>query len=193
MPCEQSESDCDVRQAEPCAESGTKRAQGFRAAKAAATVVVMRRKPRAFFAGIYHVGSHGSDDRHLFLSDAERSVFPDGLSRALQHLHTWYSRLHNKLHARTGHLFRAHPFAREIESDDDLLTVASYLACNPIEAGLAVDPFDWPWSSVPATAGLARPRIPLHLAPIRDALGGGPSWHARYADRVAASPLRLVA
>lgn len=127
MPCEQSESDSDVRQARTCAESETKRAWRFRPAKAAATVVLMPRKPRAFFDGIYHVSSHGSDDRHLFLSDAERSVFLDGLSRtferfelgvvaytlmgnhyhtllripdarvsrALQHLHTWYSRLHN--------------------------------------------------------------------------------------------------
>jgi hypothetical protein len=82
---------------------------------------------------------------------------------------------------------------REIERDDDLLSVVSYLARNPIEAGLAADPFDWPWSSVPATAGLARPRIPLHLAPIRDALGGGPSWRALYNDRLAAPALRLVA
>jgi REP-associated tyrosine transposase len=84
---------------------------------------------RAFQAGIYHVGSHGSDERYLFLSDGEREVFLNGLgrvlesfqlglvsytlmgnhyhlllripdarvSKAMQRLHTWYSRLHNKL------------------------------------------------------------------------------------------------
>jgi REP element-mobilizing transposase RayT len=178
----------------------------------------MPRKPRAFVDGIYHLGSHGSDDRELFLSDDERGIFVDGLSRiferfelgvvaytlmgnhyhtllripdarvsrALQQLHAWYSRLHNRLNGRSGHLFRAHPFAREIESDDDLLGVVRYLAWNPVEAGLVDEPLDWRWSSAAATVGLERPRIPLHLGPIHDALGGGPGWRARYAEHVAA-------
>jgi hypothetical protein len=120
----------------------------------------MARAPRAWHAGIYHVGSHGSDERHLFRSDAERELFLDGVgevlerfelglvsytlmgnhyhllqdgrvSKALQQLHTWYSRLHNKLNARSAHLFRAHFFARELEGDDDLLWTARYVAWNP--------------------------------------------------------------
>jgi putative transposase len=178
----------------------------------------MPRKSRAFVDGIYHVGSHGSDDRELFLTDGERGIFADGLSRvcerfelgvvaytlmnnhyhtllripdarvsrALQQLRTWYSRLHNKLNGRSGRLFRAHPFAREIESDGDLLSVVRYLAWNPVEAGLAADPLDWRWGSAAATAGLERPRIPLHLAPIHDALGGGTAWRQHYAEHVAA-------
>jgi REP element-mobilizing transposase RayT len=184
----------------------------------AATVIVMPRKPRAFVDGIYHLGSHGSDDRELFLSDGERGIFVDGLSRvcerfelgvvaytlmgnhyhtllripdarvsrALQQLHTWYSRLHNRLNGRSGHLFRAHPFAREIESDDDLLGTVRYLAWNPVEAGLAAGPLDWRWGSAAATAGLERPRIPLHLGPIHDAFGGGPAWRGRYTQHLAA-------
>src|SRR5438034_4443718 len=104
----------------------------------------MARAPRAFVAGIYHLGSHGSDERRLFLNDEERSLFLEGLARilarfelslvsytllgndyhllvripdarvskAMQQLHTWYSRLHNKRNGRSAHLFRAHFFAR---------------------------------------------------------------------------------
>jgi putative transposase len=179
----------------------------------------MGRAPRCFDAGIYHVGSHGSDNRHLFLADDERSLFLDGLravlerydlglvaytlmgshyhavlriadarlSKALQRLHTWYSRRHNKRHGRSAHLFRAHFFAREVESDADLLGACHYLAWNPVEAGLATDPFAWAWSSTAATAGLEPPRLPLELDPIQAALGAGPGWQRRYRAFIAES------
>jgi REP element-mobilizing transposase RayT len=176
----------------------------------------MGRQPRAFVAGIYHVGSHGSDDRYLFLTEGERSVFlqrisdvadrfelglvaftlmgnhyhllvriPDArLSTAMQELHTWYSRLHNKLNGRSAHLFRARFHGREIDGDDDLLWTARYLAWNPVLAGLAADPFGWAWSSAAATAGLRPSRVPLDLAPLGDALGAGPGWRQRYRDLI---------
>jgi REP-associated tyrosine transposase len=172
----------------------------------------MGRPPREFVEGIYHLASHGSDERHLFLSDSDRKLFlgrlrlilqrfelrlvsytlmgshyhliaviPDArVSTALQQLHTWYSYLHNRLHGRSAHLFRAHFFARELESDDDLLATCRYLAWNPVEAGLAPNPFAWRWSSAPATAGLARAPLPLELEPLRAALGGESNWQLRY-------------
>jgi putative transposase len=172
----------------------------------------MPRAPRAFGPGLYHLGSHGSDERHLFLSDGEREVFLEGLaqvlerfelglvsytlmgthyhlllripdarvSKALQQLHTWYSRLHNSSNGRSAHLFRAHFFAREIESDDDLLGTARYIAWNPVAAGLAAHPFSWCWGSAAATAGLARPTLALELGPLRAAFGGGPRWRRRF-------------
>jgi putative transposase len=172
----------------------------------------MARAPRAWQAGIYHLGSHGSDERHLFLSDGERELFLEGLdevlerfelaavaytlmgnhyhlllrisdgrvSKALQQLHTWYSRLHNTLHGRSAHLFRAHFFAREIESDEDLLWTAHYLAWNPVAAGIAPHPLAWRWSSAAATAGLTKPRVQLELEPLRAAFGATPKWRTRY-------------
>jgi putative transposase len=178
----------------------------------------MPRAPRAFVDGIYHVGSHGSDDRDLFLADHERRLFLEGLeqvfdrfelglvaytlmsnhyhlvaripdariSKALQQLHTWYSRLHNRLHDCSAHLFRAHFFAREIETDLDLLTTCRYLARNPVEAALAHDALQWPWSSAAATAGLRPPARPrLDLEPIRHACGAGARWRERYRTLVA--------
>lgn len=172
----------------------------------------MGRPPREFVEGIYHLASHGSDERHLFLSDSDRTIFlarlrviverfelrlvsytlmgnhyhliaaiPDArVSTALQQLHSWYSRLHNRLHGRGAHLFRAHFFDRELESDADLLGACRYLAWNPVEAGLAPSPFAWRWSSAPATAGLARATLPLDLEPLRAAFGGRSNWQQRY-------------
>lgn len=108
------------------------------------------------------------------------STTDDGIPAALQQLHGSYSRAHNVVHGRTAHLFRAHYMARWISSDGDLLTVCRYLAWNPVLAGLARNPFDWPWSSAAASAGLGEPAIPLDSTPLRAALADSPSWQRRY-------------
>jgi putative transposase len=172
----------------------------------------MPRQPRAFVEGIYHVASHGSDTRHLFLIPDDRATFLDRLalvierfdlrlvayallgnhyhvvlstpgaqvSSALQQLHGWYSRTHNRRHGRGAHLFRAHFFARELRSDADLLVACRYVAHNPVAAGLSTDPFSWPWSSTAASAGLGEPAIPLDPGPLRAALGDSNEWQRRY-------------
>jgi putative transposase len=109
-----------------------------------------------------------------------------GIAVALQRLHTWYARMANRARDRVAHLFRAHYFAREITSDDDLLTVCHYLAHNPVEAGLVREPFAWLWSSAAATAGLASPQVPLELEPIRAAFGERSNWQRQYQAFIAA-------
>jgi REP element-mobilizing transposase RayT len=109
-----------------------------------------------------------------------------GIAPALQRLHTWYARMANSVRERAAHLFRAHYFARELTSEEDLLTVCHYVAHNPVEAALVREPFAWPWSSAAATAGLARPQVALKLEPIRLAFGGRPDWQRRYQAFVAA-------
>lgn len=188
----------------------------------------MARSPRDWQAGFYHLASHASDDRFLFLSSHDREVFLDGLgevverfelglvsyalmgthyhlllrvsdgrvSNALQQLHSWYSRLHNKLQRRAAHLFRAHFFARELETDEDLLWTARYVAWNPVAAGLAEHPFTWRWGSAGATAGLTRPRLRLELGPFEAAFRPGPDWRLRYREFIEQPPapeLRLPA
>ena len=110
---------------------------------------------------------------------------PDArLSRALQHLHTEYSRWHNRRHRRGAHLFRAHAMTKEIASDRQLVAACRYLALNPVEAGLVGDPLDWPWSSARAHAGLERPRIPLAESDLRTAFGGDSTWRERYCAQI---------
>jgi REP element-mobilizing transposase RayT len=112
---------------------------------------------------------------------------PDArLSRALQLIHTEYSRHHNRRHGRGAHLFRAHPFLREIESDEQLVSVSRYLALNPVEASLVVRPFDWPWSSARAHAGLDQPTVALAEDDLRHAFGDTDRWRERYRTYVEA-------
>jgi REP element-mobilizing transposase RayT len=112
---------------------------------------------------------------------------PDSrVSRAIQELHTWHSRAVNMAREREAHLFRAHPFAREITSDQDLLMVCRYVARNPVEAGLASDPFAWRWGSARATAGLAQSPVTLDLEPLRSAFGSGLNWRQHYREFIQA-------
>jgi len=114
-------------------------------------------------------------------------VTPGGrVSSALQQLHTWYSRQHNRRQGRSAHLFRAHFFARELRSDADLLVACRYVALNPVAAGLCRDPFSWPWSSAAASVGLMEPAIPLDSGPLQAALGDCSDWHRQYRDFIEA-------
>jgi putative transposase len=172
----------------------------------------MPRPPRAFDDGIYHLSSHGSDTRDLFVTADDCTTFlgrlglllerfdlgliayallgnhyhlvlatPDGrVSTALQQLHGWYSRWHNRRSGRSAHLFRAHFFAREVTSEGDFLIACRYVALNPVAAGFCNDPFSWPWSSAGATAGIAAPAVPLDDGPLRAALGDTADWRRRY-------------
>jgi putative transposase len=105
------------------------------------------------------------------------------VSQALQRLHTEYSRHCNRRWGRGAHLFRAHPLARMIESDEDLAGAARYVARNPVEAGLVRDPLAWPWSSARAHAGLEPPRIPLAEDALQAAFGGA-SWRRNYVAHI---------
>jgi REP element-mobilizing transposase RayT len=118
-------------------------------------------------------------------------TIPDArLSSALQRLHSWYSLRHNKRLEREAHLFRAHFFARQITSDEDLLGTCRYVACNPVEAGLTPHPLAWRWGGARANAGLQRPRIPLDDEPLGAALGGGAGWRVGYAELLAANAVQ---
>jgi len=116
----------------------------------------------------------------------------DRIARGLQVLHGGFARRHNVRHGRTAHLFRAHPVARRIEDDDDLIWADRYIAWNPVEAGVVFSPFDWGWSSGSAHAGLAVAALPLHEAPLRASFGGAADWRQRYFDYVAAQVSRAA-
>jgi REP-associated tyrosine transposase len=110
---------------------------------------------------------------------------PDArLSRALQHLHTEYSRWHNGRHRRSAHLFRAHAMTKQVASERQLVAACRYVALNPVEAGLVDDPLEWPWGSARAHAGLEQPQVPLVEHDLRAALGGGDDWRERYRSTI---------
>jgi putative transposase len=90
------------------------------------------------------------------------------LGRGMQALHGPYATTFNRRHGRINHLFGSRYGAKRIRTDEHLWAAASYIALNPVEAHLVVDPAAWEWSSHAAVLGLrAAPRwldVPRLLA-----------------------------
>ncbi len=83
---------------------------------------------------------------------------PDGnLAIGKRQLNGVYTQLFNKLHGRTGHLFRGRYKAILIQKDSHLLEVCRYVVLNPVRAKMVETPEDYPWSSYLATAGKGKP------------------------------------
>jgi REP element-mobilizing transposase RayT len=79
------------------------------------------------------------------------------LGRGIHRLHSSYAQRFNSRHGRSGHLFQGRYGCVRIESDEQLWTVAVYIAMNPVEAGLCRDAEDWTWSSHRAVLSGHRP------------------------------------
>jgi REP element-mobilizing transposase RayT len=73
------------------------------------------------------------------------------LSQGMQRLHGGYALAFNQRHGMVGHLFQGRYGAVRIETDEQLIATAAYIARNPAEALLCHDPESWRWSSYRAT------------------------------------------
>jgi putative transposase len=110
---------------------------------------------------------------------------PDGrVSMALKQLNGGYSRHFNRVNGRSAHLFRNRFLARLIEGEPYLLAACSYVAHNPVRAGLCGEPADWPWGSYRASVGVDQVPGFLSESLLRDVFGGDAGWRARYRDFV---------
>jgi putative transposase len=69
------------------------------------------------------------------------------LSRIMQNISFRYTRWFNWKHGKSGHLFQGRFKAVVVDSDEYLIELVRYLHLNPVKAGLAKDPQDYPWSS----------------------------------------------
>jgi putative transposase len=83
-------------------------------------------------------------DNHLHLAVEQGGA---KLSRVMLALQSAYTQWFNRRHGRVGHLFQGRYKAFLIEKDRYLLALIRYIHFNPVEAGLAVRPQDYPWSS----------------------------------------------
>ena len=87
---------------------------------------------------------------HLLLETPEPN-----LAKGMRMLNRSFAEHFNKRHGRVGHVFQGPYGDVLIETDEHLLEVLRYIALNPVRAGLAGRPADWPWSSYAALAGLS--------------------------------------
>ncbi|MCF6147599.1 MAG: hypothetical protein E3K37_02965 [Candidatus Kuenenia sp.] len=85
------------------------------------------------------------------------------LSRAIQRLNGDYALYFSRRHKRPGHLFQGRYKAMLVEKETYLLELSRYIHLNPFRAGLARNPEEYKWSSLPAYAtGKAHFPFTLH-------------------------------
>jgi putative transposase len=72
-----------------------------------------------------------------------------GLGAVMRRTQGRYTRAINAREGRVGHLWQAR-FASFVMDESYLLACARYVELNPVRAGLAARPEDWPWSSARA-------------------------------------------
>jgi putative transposase len=80
---------------------------------------------------------------HLLVTPTERG----NVAAMLQDIGRKYVRTINTLHGRTGTLWEGRFKSSLIDTDSYLLTCHHYIELNPVRAGLASHPGEYPWSS----------------------------------------------
>lgn len=95
---------------------------------------------------------------------------PDSLPRVMQSLGRRYVRYVNAAYRRTGTLWEGRYRAAPIDSEAYFLACCRYIELNPVRAGMAAHPRDYPWSSYPAHADGAPDGL-LRDHPLQRALG----------------------
>jgi putative transposase len=88
---------------------------------------------------------------HLVIQTPE----PD-LSRGMQRLLSVHAQEFNRRWHRFGHLFADRFSARIIEDEAYLNEACRYVLDNPIRAGIAASPTDWPWNGGLSFEALSR-------------------------------------
>lgn len=78
------------------------------------------------------------------------------LGTVMQKTLTRFALRSNRYNGRSGHLFQGRYKAPLVADDAQAKVALRYIHRNPVEACLAEDPADWPWSSHRAYAGLAQ-------------------------------------
>jgi REP element-mobilizing transposase RayT len=107
-------------------------------------------------------------------------VSADGkaLSALMQRVNRLYSRGSNAKHHLQGHLYEGPYQAYAQPAPFWLLRTARYIDFNPVRAGAARRPEDFPWSSCRAYVRGAAAAIPLDVAPVLEAAGGRDAYAA---------------
>ena len=125
---------------------------------------------------------------HMILSQESGGDLPSMMGA----LATSYVHRFNLLYSRTGHLFEGPYKYKRIASREYLMQLARYIHLNPVFAGLAWSPEDWPWSNycqcvdgertavnkVVREMGIALP--PCDIRSLLSEFDGGPSRYKEF-------------
>lgn len=69
------------------------------------------------------------------------------ISLVMQQLQARYAIYLNQRQSRDGHVFQGRYHSRLVERDSYAMELSRYIHLNPVRAGLALDPLEYPWSS----------------------------------------------
>jgi REP element-mobilizing transposase RayT len=105
---------------------------------------------------------------HLVLDTPESNI-GDGM----RYLKGRYAQWLNRATGREGALFERRYWDRLAWSEAYILTLARYVALNPVRCGWREAPEDWQWSSYAATIGLERAPRFLRANELIEWFGGG--------------------
>lgn len=106
------------------------------------------------------------------------------LSDGMKYLKGQYAQWFNAVCGREGALFERRFWSRIALSEAYVLELSRYIVLNPVRAGFARRPDEWPWSSYQATVGLDGVPEFLTVNGVLDFFGGGRSGRVRYAQFV---------
>lgn len=110
----------------------------------------------------------------------------DGLPKMMQAVGRSYVRYFNDTQKRSGTLWEGRYKSTVIQSDKYLLACMAYMDLNPVRAGLAASPQEYPWSSHLHYLGIRSDRL-ITPHPLYWELGNTPfAREAAYADLVQA-------
>ena len=97
---------------------------------------------------------------HLLLTP----LHDEGVSAVMKRVGQRYVQYVNRTYGRTGGLFEGRFRSSLIEADPYLLACHRYIELNPVRAGMAATPGDYPWSSYGVNAlGRADPVVTPHM------------------------------
>ncbi len=79
---------------------------------------------------------------HLLMQEGEEPI-----GQIFKRIGTKYVYWYNRRHGRTGHLFQDRFKSETVEDDAGFINVIRYIHMNPVKAGLADTPEEYPWCS----------------------------------------------
>lgn len=106
---------------------------------------------------------------HFLASPSE----PTGLARMMQWIGRQYVPYFNRKYVRIGTLWQGRYKATVIDSERYFMTCMRYIELNPVRAGIAAAPAEYPWSSCAHHVG-AKPDSLISDHPLYWALGNTP-------------------
>ncbi|MEA2113450.1 MAG: transposase [Patescibacteria group bacterium] len=88
---------------------------------------------------------------HIHLLVKQNTEIP--IYKLVSSLHTSYSMYFNKKYSKVGRLFQGRFGCKNVDKDEYLLHLSSYIHLNPLSAGLVKKLEDYQWSSYPDYIG----------------------------------------